>query len=267
MQQKEGGQRTHSSLEKGLNLLSVFIPDNREMGTVEISKLFSMNRSTVSRMLSVLRKQGFVRQNPESKKYSLGPQIYSLAVAYNHSFESLLTQIAKPFLDQLRLDIGQTVVLEVPVGDRVMVIYVTEGLGPIKISARVGDRHCYHTSAGGKCILAFSSQEMINSVLESELQSFTPKTITDAKQLERELEATRESGFAFDDEGNNPGISAFGVPVFDKDGIPVAAIVTAGPSHQMVWEQRDFFVKGLEEAARGMGQELTGLIGEAIHHE
>ena len=134
MQQRAEGQRTHSSLEKGLHLLSVFIPDNREMGTVEIANSFSMNRSTVSRMLSVLRKQGFVRQNPESRKYSLGPQIYSLAVAYSRSFESLLTQTAKPFLDQLRLDLKQTVVLEIPVGDRVMVIYVTEGLGPIKIS-------------------------------------------------------------------------------------------------------------------------------------
>ena len=64
MQQERKRQQTHSSLEKGLKLLSVFIPDNREMGTVEIAKSFSMNRSTVSRMLSVLQRQGFVRQNP-----------------------------------------------------------------------------------------------------------------------------------------------------------------------------------------------------------
>jgi DNA-binding IclR family transcriptional regulator len=258
MQQHGGEQRTHSSLEKGLNLLSVFIPENRERGTVEISKLFSMNRSTVSRMLAVLRKQGFVRQNPENRKYSLGPQIYSLAVAYSRSFESLLTQIAKPFLDQLRLDIGQTVVLEIPVGKRVTVIYVTEGLGPIKISARVGDRHGYHSSAGGKCILAYSSQEFIDTILTSELHQFTSKTITDPEELRDELVTIRGDGFAFDDEGNNPGINAFGVPVFGTGGEPVAAIVTAGPSHQVVWEQRSSFVKGLQNAAAAMRQELTG---------
>ena len=258
MQQRAEGQRTHSSLEKGLHLLSVFIPDNREMGTVEIANSFSMNRSTVSRMLSVLRKQGFVRQNPESRKYSLGPQIYSLAVAYSRSFESLLTQTAKPFLDQLRLDLNQTVVLEIPVGDRVMVIYVTEGLGPIKISARVGDRHCYHSSAGGKCILAFSSQNLINDILSSKLKEFTPKTITDPLELGKELETVRRSRFAFDDEGNNPGISAFAVPVFDKDGAPAAAIVTAGPSNQVIWEKRNFFVRGLQDAAHNMRQQLNG---------
>lgn len=258
MQHQDRGQHTHSSLEKGLKLLSVFIPDNREMGTVEIARSFSMNRSTVSRMLNVLRKQGFVCQNPESKKYSLGPQVYSLAVAYSRSFESVLTQIAKSHLDQLRLDLHQTVVLEIPVDDRVMVIYVTEGLGPIKISARVGDRHCYHTSAGGKCILAFSSKEFINDILSSELQSITPKTIIDPDELGKELNVIRRSGFAFDNEGNNPGISAFGVPVLDKEGAPVAAIVTAGPSNQMVWEQRNFFVKGLRDTAEDIRQQLTG---------
>ena len=68
MQQEQEELRTHGSLEKGLNLLSVFLPDNCEQGTVEIARSFSMNRSTVSRMLSVLKKKGFVRQNPVNKK-------------------------------------------------------------------------------------------------------------------------------------------------------------------------------------------------------
>ena len=139
-----------------------------------------------------------------------------------------------------------------------MVVYVTEGLGPIKISARIGDRHCYHASAGGKCILAFSSQEFIADILSSDLQSFTPKTITDPEKLVKELDAVRKSGFAFDDEGNNPGISAFGVPVFDRDGAPVTAIVTAGPSNQVIWKKRSFFVEGLQEAAQNIGQQLNG---------
>jgi len=258
MQHRERKQRTHSSLEKGLNLLSVFIPDNREMGTVEIATYFSMNRSTVSRMLGVLRSQGFVRQNPENNKYSLGPQIYSLAVAYSRSFESTLTKIAKPILDQLRLDLQHTVVLEIPVGECAMVVYVTEGLGPIKISAQVGDRHCYHTSAGAKCILAFSSQETIDGVLDSELRSFTPKTITDPGKLNKELNSIRKNGFAFDDEGNNPGISAFAVPLIDKEERAVAAIVTAGPSNQMAWEQRHFFIKQLRNAAENVCRQLDG---------
>lgn len=258
MQLSCGRQHTHSSLEKGLSLLSVFIPDNREMGTVEISKMFSMNRSTVSRMLNALKRKGFVRQNPENKKYSLGPEIYSLAVAYRRSFQSLLTQIAKPILDKLRLELRQTVVLEIPADDCVMVVDVTEGLGPIKISARIGDRNSYHGSAGGKCILAFSSQDIIDEVLKSQLMQHTPKTVTDPGKIAKELDMIRESGYAFDDEGNNLGISAFAVPVFHKEGIPVAAIVTAGPSNQMVWGKRKDYVKGLQDAAENLCTQLAG---------
>jgi IclR family KDG regulon transcriptional repressor len=258
MQHNRKKIRTHGSLEKGLNLLSVFIPDNREMGTVEISRSFAMNRSTVSRMLTVLKRQGFVRQNPANKKYSLGPEIHSLAEAYRSSFQSTLTQIAKPHLDQLRLTLHQTVVLEIPFGDRAMVVYVTEGLGPIKISARIGDRHFFHSSAGGKCLLAFSSENFINVVLNSNLPTLTSKTVIEPGALEKELVEIRKRGFSFDDEGNNQGIRAFAVPVFDKEGIAVAAVLSAGPSNQVTWEQRKDFVKGLQDAAGKICQQLNG---------
>lgn len=108
-------------------------------------------------------------QNLETKKYSLGPEIDSLAQAYRNSFRFTVIEIARLYLDDLRLALDQTVVLELPFGDRAMVVYVTEGLGPIRISARLGDRRYYHSSAGGKCILAFSSDEFIKVVLNGDL--------------------------------------------------------------------------------------------------
>jgi DNA-binding IclR family transcriptional regulator len=60
MQREKSAQRTHGSLEKGVRLLTAFLPDNKEIGVVELAKPFSMNRSTVSRMLTVLKRLGFV---------------------------------------------------------------------------------------------------------------------------------------------------------------------------------------------------------------
>lgn len=263
MQQPESKPKTHGSLEKGLNLLSVFIPDNREMRTVEISNHLSMNRSTVSRMLSVLKQHEFVRQNPENKKYSLGPEINSLALAYRFSFKSSLTDLAKPHLDELRILFDQTVLLEIPSGDRSMVVYVTESLGPIRITARIGDRFHYHSSAGAKCILAFSSDDFINVVLASKLPGLTANTITETATFRRELEKTRTLGFAFENEENSEGISAFAVPVFGKEGLPVAAIVTAGISNKVTWEQRHYFVSELQNTAAKICCLLSGSPADA----
>jgi IclR family KDG regulon transcriptional repressor len=249
MAEKKQALKTHGSLEKGLGLLSAFIPDNREIGTVELANLFSMNRSTVSRMLTVLKRQGFVTQNPENRKYSLGPYVVSLASAYRSSFESTLTQFAKPYLDQLRRDLDQTVVLEIPSEVHAVVAYVSEGFGPVKIAARIGDKHNYHSSAGGKCMLAFSDKEFIERILQSNLPSLTPRTIVEPSTLEKELAKIRKNHFSFDEEGNNAGISAFAVPILNNEKIVVAAILTAGPSNHVTWKKRRIFVEKLQSTA------------------
>lgn len=228
------------------------------MGTVEIANSFAMNRSTVSRMLRVLKRQGFVRQNPENKKYALGPKINSLALAYRSSFISTVTEVARPVLDALRLTLDQTVVLETPATDHAMVAYVSEGLGPIRISARVGDRHAYHSAAGGKCLLAFSAEDRLQTVLSRDLPRLTANTITEPTEIQRELEKIRTAGFAFDNEENNEGICAFAVPLVDAEGLPVAAIVAAGPSHGVTWEKRTVFLKELRWAAEKISRMLSG---------
>lgn len=257
METKKQPQKTHGSLEKGLGLLSAFVPENKERGTVELSKLFSMNRSTVSRMLTVLKRSGFVIQNPENKKYSLGPFVASLSAAYQSSFESTITQFAKPYLDQLRRELNQTVVLEIPSGDHTVVTYVTEGLGPVKIRATVGDWHSYHTSAGGKCILAFAAENVVDRVLQSELPRLTPQTIVEPEKLAKELGKIRKTGFAFDGEGSNTGICAFGLPVFIEKNHVAAAIVAAGPTNLVSWEEREFFVEKMQTTADKISRVLT----------
>ena len=138
MQREKSAQRTHGSLEKGVRLLTAFLPDNKEIGVVELAKQFSMNRSTVSRMLTVLKRLGFVLQNPENKKYSLGPHVANLATAYRSSFQSTLTQLAKPYLDELRNEVNNTIILALPLDEDMVIAYVTEGFGPIKVAAQVG---------------------------------------------------------------------------------------------------------------------------------
>ena len=182
MQREKSAQRTHGSLEKGVRLLTAFLPDNKEIGVVELAKQFSMNRSTVSRMLTVLKRLGFVLQNPENKKYSLGPHVANLATAYRSSFQSTLTQLAKPYLDELRNEVNNTIILALPLDEDMVIAYVTEGLGPIKVAAQVGDKRFFHSTAGGSCLLAHSSQSLIDKVLQSELPSMTPTTIVDRQK-------------------------------------------------------------------------------------
>lgn len=178
---------THISVERALKLLLAFIPHNQERGTVELSKSLGLHPSTVSRLLCVLTKYGFLQQDAITKRYKLGEAAASIGNAITHSFREGLVAIAKPHIDALRDRIRDTVSLELMEGDGTVVAYRAKGPHIIQVLFSPGERLPIHMAAGAKTILAFSSPETVNRLLRRELQRFTPNTITDLKILKAQL--------------------------------------------------------------------------------
>ena len=247
---------THRSLEKALDILLAFLPDNVEMGTVELSDRLGFHRSTVNRLLHVLEKFGFVQQNPDTKKFLLGHSVVDLGWAVQQSLNSNLTRIAKPLIDALRNQLGETAVLELATPMCTIMAYIAEGPGAIRLKETVGARHGYNAAAGAKSILAYSGEEFQNRILGKKLLRFTPKTITSSKVLVRHLKEIKRQGFAFDDEERNTEIRAFGCPVFNYEKKPVCAVVVAGPAHRITWERRLEIVPALKETAERISEQL-----------
>ena len=61
----------HNAIEKALAILGLFAFENKEMGTIEISKLLGYHKATTSRTLILLAEYGFLEQNEKTKKYKL----------------------------------------------------------------------------------------------------------------------------------------------------------------------------------------------------
>ena len=247
---------THRSLEKALEVLLTFLPHNKEMGTVDLSNKVGFQRSTVNRILHVLERYGFVKQNPKNKKFVLGQSIIDLATAIQQSLNGSLTRIAIPIINSLRNQLGETVVLEMAASTYTVIAHIADGPGPIRLKEVVGARHGYNAAAGAKSILAYSSEKFQNRIIKEKLTRFTPNTITDPKLLLRHLKEIRRRGFAFDDEERNLEIRAFGCPVFNHEGLPVAAAVVAGPIHRITWKRRTEIVPPLKEAAARISEQL-----------
>jgi IclR family KDG regulon transcriptional repressor len=247
---------THRSLEKALEILLAFLPHNAEMGTVELSEIVGFHRSTVNRLLHVLARYGFVEQNPDTRKFILGHSIVDLGSAVHQSLSGRLTRIAIPHIEKLRNKLGETVVLEVAGPTHTNIAHIAEGPGPIRLKETVGARHGYNAAAGAKSILAYSPAEFQKRILGQELTRFTSKTITHPKLLLRHLKEIKRRGFSFDDEERNSEIRAFGCPVFNHEGLPVASVVVAGPAHRITWERQFEILPPLKETAARVSEEL-----------
>ena len=148
-----------SSIDKALIILTSFVPYNQEMGTIEISHKLGFHKATASRILQNLVKRGFLIQNTETKKFMLGPSVINLSRAVSLSLKSNLVHIAKPFVDDLRDRLKETVIFEVLSGETTFMAYVAEGPRLVSLAGSIGDRVPLHASAGAKALLAFSPEE------------------------------------------------------------------------------------------------------------
>ena len=248
--------KSHQSLEKALIILLAFEPQNREIWTVELSKMVSLHKSTVSRLLKVLMAYKFIQQNPQTKKFSLGSANIRLGQALRQSLKTNLVQIAKPFLDELRDRLNETVILEVLSGDSMIMVYLAEGSRMVRLHGSIGDRVPFHAASGAKAFLAFCPKNIRDALLGGKLQRFTKNTITNPKELYLQLEEIKTRGFAFDQEEVDEGTSAVGAPILDYEGNSVAAVVVAGPSQRFKWPGNSPVVSDLKDTAKKISDKL-----------
>lgn len=239
-----------NAIEKAMEVLMLFAPSNRELGVTEISQRLDLHAATANRIIKTLAGKGFLQQNRHTRKYHLGPSIMSLANALYRSLRTEMVQLARPYLEELRDALGETVVFEVWSGNATYIAHVEEGPQRVRIAGTVGDRLPAHAAAGAKAILAFSEEEAVDRALEEGMPRLTPATITDPEEFKRQLKVARKRGYAVDREEIDLGINAVAAPVFDHRGKPVAAVVVAGPSRRVSGAARSQQVRLVRETAR-----------------
>ena len=222
-----------NAVQKALDILLAFTPDNKEMGPTKLSKKLSLHKATTSRIMFDLASKGFLQQNPQTKRFSLGRSALNIGKAIATSLNSNLVPIAKPHIDDLRSAIGETVVLEIFTGTETFVGYIAEGPQYVRLAGTLGDRLPVHAAAGAKAVLAFLSPESFAKIVGDDLPPLTPNTVTNPHLFRDELEHIHRRGFSFDNEEIDIGIRAMAAPVFNHHNEPVAAIVVAGPSHRI----------------------------------
>jgi len=239
-----------NAIEKALDVLMLFSPSNHELGIAEIGARLGLHVATANRIVKTLAGRGFLQQNWHTRKYHLGPSVMGLANALYRSLRTEMVQLARPYLEELRDILGETVVFEVWSGTATYIAHVEEGPQRVRIAGTVGDRLPPHAAAGAKAVLAFSEWQLAERVIENGMPRLTPMTVTDPGLFKRQLEVIRRRGYAVDREEIDLGINAVAAPVFNHEGKAVAAVVVAGPSPRVTGTANSPHVRLVRETAR-----------------
>jgi DNA-binding IclR family transcriptional regulator len=81
-----------------------------------------------------------------------------------------------------------------------------------------------HATAMGKALLAFSPPRLVDTLIESGLERYTPYTLTTGDRLRRALAVTRLTRVALCRWEMELGMAAIAVPIFGGGGMVVAAL-------------------------------------------
>jgi len=227
MRPSEGSTGTSQSLARGLAILSSFHSDRPLIGVSELSRGLELSRSTVHRYVATLAKLGYLQQDPDSKRYRLGPKVLDLGFSALNSMD--LLEVSAPHLRRLSDETQRTV--NVAILDGTDVVYIERcraarpGQQEIDLNLHVGARLPAYCTAMGKAILAFVSEERLEEVIERiEFVPRGPNTLTDSTAFRAELDKVRASGIAINDEELAYGLRSIAAPIYSQSGDVLAAL-------------------------------------------
>jgi DNA-binding IclR family transcriptional regulator len=213
-------------------ILQAFDETRLELGVTELSRLTSIDKSTVYRLLNDLQQGGLIEQNPETSKYRLGFGLVRLAGLALRGME--LTHIARPYLRELASLCRETVNLSILTsGDMVINIDGVTSPRMVRNVGWIGREMPIHAVSGGKLMMAYLPDERVDQILAGEIEPFTDHTITDPARLRDELEQIRKVGYAVVEEELEVGLSAVAAPIWNLEGHVVAAISISGPAFRL----------------------------------
>jgi IclR family acetate operon transcriptional repressor len=217
-----------------MRLLKLFTPDRPVMQLAELSELAGLNKTTAHRLLQALDSEGMLERTADSGGYRLGPSVVALGM--QALARDGLRARARPLLESLAAETGETATLEVPIEDTMLILDEVSGGHRIAAGGNVGTRWAMHATSTGKAFLAFGRDGMTR--LGARLTPLTASTITDREKLIAQFDEIRRRGFAETVDELEDGFAGVGTVVRGRVGEVIGAMSVCGPTQRLTESRR-----------------------------
>jgi DNA-binding IclR family transcriptional regulator len=246
---KEKAVREYSApaVDRALDILEFMAQHPRPYGTTELARCLKFPVNSVFRILKRLTERDYTVQDPVTGGYQLSTRMFTMGMSLYTRFDLRLR--ARPYLEWLCRETEETCQLQVPHGDRMLVVDTVSPEVSFYMRVVPGSLVYFHPNAYGKVVLAFMPEEDVKRLIPSRLPGLTTKTIVLRNDLLKQLEETRRTGLGYDNEEYNEGIVCIGAPVFDVQGKVVAGLGVTGLVSTFDTSSREAFEHQVLECA------------------
>jgi IclR family transcriptional regulator, KDG regulon repressor len=243
-----------AAVARALGILENVDGGMRGTGITELSRRLGLGKSTVHRLCATLEHHGYLVRDPGTGRYRLSLRVFQIG---SHALDALdLPARAMPELEALGAATEETVHLAVLDGAEVIFIGKVESPRPLRLYSQVGRRCPAHCTAVGKVLLAYAGAGQRGGGAGRPLKRYTPRTLTSAPALERELDEVRRRGYATDEEEFEEGIRCIAGPVRDYRGRVIAALSVSVPAGRLPRSRTASLTDQILDAARRVSEAL-----------
>jgi IclR family transcriptional regulator, acetate operon repressor len=218
------------AIDRAAQLLVRVVESAEAPSIGELSAGSGLPKSTTSRLVSALERQGLVQRLGERGRLRPGPVLLRYA---SRDTSQTLVELAEPSLRRLADASGETINLAVPGPDGVEHLAQEDTAHFVGVTDWVGRRVPFELAANGKCFLTFGGAGCSQSA------------------------EIRADGYATSIDELEVGLTAMAAPVVGVNGIAIAALSISGPTVRLR-PRIDELAQQLKAEANSLSLELRG---------
>jgi DNA-binding IclR family transcriptional regulator len=229
-----------------------------DLASNEIARRLALPKSSTANICLELEAAGLVVRRDAG--YALGRKLVELGGQYLGSIDALREYYDLcTSLPVMSREGSRLAILD---GTDVLYLGRYEGRQQIRLTANIGDRFPAICTATGKALLANLPRGEAEERYKEKPDAFirlTDKSIKNIAELSKDLEETRERGYAIDDEEATPGVICFAKAVTgfrgDQSAIAVSVTVLA---QRLTPNFKSLLLNDLAAIAKGLSNPLAG---------
>jgi IclR family transcriptional regulator, acetate operon repressor len=200
------------AIERAAQLLVRVVEAPSPLSVGELAAGAGLPKSTTSRLVSALERNGLVQRLDDRGPLRPGPVLLRFA---DRDGTDTLVELARPSLRRLAEASGETINLAVPGPRGVEHLAQEDTAHLVGVTDWVGRSVPFELAANGRCFLAFGR----------------------AAELTDELRQVQARGWATSIDEIEDGLSAVAAPVLGAQGDAIAALSISGPSPRLTPER------------------------------
>jgi IclR family transcriptional regulator, acetate operon repressor len=219
------------AIDRAAQLLVRVVESAQPPSIGELAERAGLPKSTTSRLVSALERQGLVQRLGDRGRLTAGPVLLRYA---SRGTSSTLAELAAPGLRRLADASGETINLAVPGPSGVEHLAQEDTAHFVGVTDWVGRSVPFELAANGKCFLVFGGSG----------------DVPDADRI-------RARGYATSIDELEVGLSAMAAPVIGPNGTAIAALSISGPSARLTDARIKQLAPQLIDEANRLAAKLT----------